>query len=104
MLISNGTDSYEHNGLAILAGDNTYSFDFTIPGNWVLTQGSATYSAVLGNAQFIGFTLLRPGISTDIETITFDNVVLVSEPSSILLRAVGALMLAAKPNRKRNTI
>ena len=106
MLISDGTNDYEHLGLTTLAGDNTYTFDFTNPSNWVRTSldPSFSYSDVLGNAQFIGFTLLRSGATTDIETITFDNVVLVPEPSSILLMAVGAVVLAAKPNRKRNTI
>ncbi len=103
MLINDGTNSYEHTSTSILSGDNTYTFDFTTPGNWTRTTSdpSVSYTDVLSNAQFIGFTLSRAAFSTDVETIHFDNVELVPEPSTILLMALGWMTLTMNPQATR---
>ena len=95
LLINDGTTSYEHTSTTILAGDNNYNFGFTTPGDWTFTDGNAatTYAQVLANTQFLGFTLGRAAATTDINTITFDNLVVVPEPASISLMAFGVLLL-----------
>jgi hypothetical protein len=95
LLINDGTTSYEHNSTTILAGDNNYNFGFNTPGDWTFTDGNVatTYAQVLANSQFLGFTLARAAPTSDINTITFDNLVVVPEPASISLIAFGVLLL-----------
>ena len=103
LLINDGTTSYEHNAAAIGAGDNAYAFDFTNSSNWTFTDGNAgtTYSQVLSNASFIGFTLTRAGATSDIETVMYDNLVLVQVPEPATLVLLGTAMIFLKKPRAR---
>jgi len=103
LLINDGTTSYEHNAATIVGGDATYSFDFTNAGNWTFTDGNGatTYSQVLSNAQFIGFTLTRVGATSDIETVTFDNLTLAQVPEPATLVLLGTAMVFLKKPRTR---
>lgn len=103
LLINDGTTSYEHNPTTIIAGDGNYAFDFTNASNWVRSDGNpaTTYSQVLSNAQFIGFTLTRGSATTDLETIMFDNVVLTQVPEPATLVLLGTAMVFLKKPRSR---
>lgn len=103
LLINDGITSYEHNSTAILVGDNTYAFDFTNASNWTFTDGNpgTTYSQVLANAQFIGFTMARGSATTDVETVTFDNLVLTQVPEPATLVLLGTAMVFLKKPRMR---
>lgn len=103
LLINDGTTSYEHNAATIVGGDANYAFDFTNALNWTFTDGNGatTYSQVLNNAQFIGFTLTR-GVGTfDVEDIMFDNLTLVQVPEPATLVLLGTAMIFFKKPRAR---
>lgn len=97
LVIKDNDTSYEHTATAILPGDDAYAFGLTDPSSWVRSDGDPgkSYSDVLGNAQFIGFTLGRSSASSAVETVTFDNLTLVvPEPATLMLMGVGIIVLA----------
>jgi len=95
LVVSDSTYSYASDMVALGAVNNEYSFLFSDPFGISDRSGLApmpnepTFLDVLGNAQRVGFSLVRSGFSNDVETVSFDNLTLIPEPASVVLLMVG---------------
>ncbi len=105
LVVSDGTYSYASDTVALNAMNDEYSFlfsdPFTVSDRSGLPPGNdPSFSTILGNAQRIGFALVRSGFSDDVESITFDNITLTPEPASAMLFGAGLWLIASGRRRR----